>query len=194
MRPTLTLALAGVLATTAFAAPSAQAAPGDVIVTQTDARGDVRLRGYDGGLIDAQRRTIDIRKATVQERAGAVRMIVKLKKLTTARKFDQIIEVRMIPGNDDEFWSATAGFSPQNRALGYAFYSPTLDGDDVVSCDPLTAVVRRAKRTVYLDVPSKCLPKEPAKIIVGAYTGTFRGEGGGYSQDRLNLSGTHQLR
>lgn len=194
MRPSLALALAGALAATAVAAPSAQAAPGDVIVTQTDARGDVRLRGYDGGLTDAQRRTIDIRKVTVQERAGAVRMIVKLKKLTTARKFDQIIEVRMIPDNDDEFWSATAGFSPQNRAMGYAFYSPTLDGDDVVSCDPLTAVVRRAKRTVHLDVPSKCLPKDAAKIIVGAYTGTFRGEGVGYSQDRLNVMGAHQLR
>ena len=194
MRPTLTLALAGALATAAFAVPSVQAAPGDVIATQIDARGDVRLRGYDGGLTDAQRRTIDIRKVTVQERAGAVRMIVKLKQLTSARKFDQIIDVRMIPDNDDEFWSATAGFSPQNRALGYAYYSPTLDGDDVVSCDPLTAVVRRAKRTVRLDVPAKCLPKEAARIIVGSYTGTFRGEGVGYSEDRLNVRGTHQLR
>ena len=194
MRTTLTLALAGALATAALVAPSAQAAPGDVIVTQTDARGDVRLRGYDGGLTDAQRRTIDIRKVAVQERAGAVRVTVKLKKLTTARKFDQIIEVRMIPDSDDEFWSAAAGFSPQKRALGYAYYSPTLDGDDTVSCDPLTTVVRRAKRTVHVDVPSKCLPKEATRIIVGSYTGTFRGEGGGYSQDRLNVLGTHQLR
>ena len=192
MRPTLTLAAA--LATLALVAPSAQAAPGDVIVGQADARGDVRLRGNDGGLSDAQRRSIDMRKVTVSETAGGVRIVVKLKELTTARKFDQIIEVLMLPDNDEDVWSATVGFSPQNRALGYAFYSPTLDGDDVVSCDPLATVVRRAKRTVQIDVPSKCLPKERARIVVGSFTGTFRGEGVGYSEDRLNVRGTHQLR
>ena len=192
MRPARTLAVA--LAALALVVPSAQSAPGDVIVSQTDARGDVRLRGDDGGLSKAQRRSIDLRKVTLTQHAGGVRIAVKLKQLTTARKFDQIVEVLMLPDNDEDIWSTTVGFSPQNRALGYAVYSPTLDGDDVVSCDPLTTVVRRVKRTVRIDVPTKCLPKEPARIVVGSFTGTFRGEGVGYSEDRLNLRGAHQVR
>ena len=64
----------------------------------------------------------------------------------------------------------------------------------MVSCDPLATVVRRAKRTVQVDVPRKCLPKEPARLVVGSFTGTFRGEGVGFSADRLNVRGTHQLR
>jgi hypothetical protein len=190
-RPALAVAAALVAA---LVASPAQAAPGDMIVSQTDARGDVRLLSDDGGLTDAQRRSIDMRKVTVTEQAGGVRFSVKLKQLTTARKFDQIVEVRLLPDNDDDFWSTTVGFSPQNRTSGYAFYAPTLDGDDVVSCDPLITVVRRAKRTVHIDVPTKCLPKERARIEVGSFTGEFRGEGVGYSRDRLNVLGTHQLR
>ena len=190
-----TLAGIAALVAVALAIPAAQAAPGDVIVNQADARGDVRLRSYDGGLTDAQRRTIDMRKVTLQEQsAGAVRFRVKLKQITTARKFDQIILVTLLPDNDEDVWSASVGFSPQDKALGYAYYSPTLDGDDVVSCDPLTTVVRRAKRTVQVDVPRRCLPREPAVIVVGSYTGTFRAEGGGYSEDRLRVLGTHDLR
>lgn len=192
MRPTR--ALVAALATLALAAPFAHAAPGDVIVSQGDARGDVRLRADDGGLTDAQRRSIDLRKVTVKERAGGVRIAVKLKQLTQARTFDQILEVRMLPDNDEDIWSAVVGFSPQERTRGYALYAPTLDGDDVVSCDPLATVVRRAKRTVQIDVPAKCLPKKPARIVVGAFTGEFRGEGVGYSSDRLNVPGAHQLR
>jgi hypothetical protein len=192
-RPTSAALVA--LVAVGLAVPAAQAAPGDVIVSQADARGDVRLRNHDGGLTDAQRRTIDMRKVTVQEQsAGAVRFRVKLKQITTARKFDQIILVTLLPDNDEDVWSASVGFSPQDKALGYAFYSPTLDGDDTVSCDPLTTVVRRAKRTVQVDVPQRCLPKEPAVIVVGSYTGTFRGEGGGYSEDRVKVLGTHDLR
>lgn len=190
-----TLAAAATLVAATLALPAAQAAPGDVIVSQTDARGDVRLRSHDGGLTDAQRRTIDMRKVTIQEQSGgAVRFRVKLKQITTARKFDQIILVDLLPDNDDDFWSASVGFSPQDKALGYAYYSPTLDGDDVVSCDPLMTVVRRAKRTVQVDVPQRCLPKDAAVIAVGSYTGTFRAEGGGYSEDRLKVLGTHDLR
>ena len=190
-----TLAAAAALVAVALAVPAAQAAPRDVIVSQADARGDVRLRSYDGGLTDAQRRTIDMRKVTIQEHtAGSVRFRVKLKQITTARKFDQIVLVDLLPDNDEDVWSASIGFSPQDKALGYAYYSPTLDGDDVVSCDPLTTVVRRAKGTVQVDVPQKCLPKDPAVIVVGSYTGTFRGEGVGYSEDRLKVLGTHDLR
>lgn len=191
-RPTIAAAVAVIAA--ALVAPPAHAAPGDLIVSQTDDRNDVRLLRHDGGLTDAQRRSIDIRKVTVEETSGGVRFGVKIKQLTTARKFDQVLEVLLLPDNDEDIWSSTVGFSPQHKTLGYAFYSPTLDGDDVVSCDPLTTVVRRAKRTVQIDVPRKCLPKDPAVIKVGAYTAVFRGEGVGYSRDRLNVLGTYQLR
>jgi hypothetical protein len=188
-----TFAVAAALVAALVAAP-AQAAPGDVIVSQSDERGDVRLLRDSGGLTVSQRGSIDMRKVTVTEQAGGVRIAVKLKQLTTARKFDQIVEVRLLPDNDDDFWSTTVGFSPQNRESGYAYYAPTLDGDDVVSCDPLTTVVRKAKRTVQIDVPSKCLPKERARIDVGSFTGAFRGEGVGHSRDRLRVPGTYQLR
>jgi hypothetical protein len=187
-------AVAAAALVAAFLALPAQAAPGDLIVRQADDRGDVRLLRDSGGLSNSQRLSIDLRNVTVTEQAGGVRFSVKLKALTTAQKFDQIVEVRLLPDNDDDFWSTTVGFSPQNRTSGYAFYAPTLDGDDVVSCDPLTTVVNRSKRTVQIDVPTKCLPKERARIDVGSFTGEFRGEGVGYSRDGLKVPGTFELR
>jgi hypothetical protein len=188
--------LLAVVATLAVAlvAPPAPAAPGDVIVSQTDARGDVRLLSDDGGLTVGQRRSIDIRKATLKELAGGVRFSVKLKRLTTARRFSQVIYFQLVPDNDEDVWSTTVGFSPQNRASGYAYYSPTVDGDNVVSCDPLPTIVRRPNRTVQLDVPNKCLPKKPARIQVTTATGAFRGEGVGHSRDRLKIVGAYDLR
>ncbi len=187
-----TAATVGLLATS----PSvAHAAPGDTVVSVTDPAGDVKLYNDDGGLSDKQRRSIDLRKLTVKERAGGdMRFIVKLKQLTTSRRFDQIVEVRLLPTDPDAFWSATVGMSPQHRNLAYAFYSPTLDGDDTVSCDPLRAKVREARRTVSVDVPKRCLPKDPARVRVGSYTGHFRSEGVGYSRDRLKPPGSYDLR
>ena len=182
------------LALVALAVPTASAAPGDVIVSQTDKKGDVRLRSYDGGLTDAQRKSIDLQKGTVQEQSGAVRFKVKVKQITTAKKFDQVFQVTLTPDNDEDVWSTTIGFSPQHKTQGYAYYSPTLDGDDVVSCDPLKTVVRKKKRTVQIDVPQLCLPKKPAVIEFGGFTGVFRGEGVGYSEDYLKVLGTYDLR
>ena len=58
----------------------------------------------------------------------------------------------------------------------------------------LTADRLAKQEAVALDVPARCLPADPARIVLDTYTGLFRTDAGGWSHDRLVVSGRHRLK
>jgi hypothetical protein len=189
MRSRVLLAVVTILAV----ALPAVAAPGDRIVAARDARNDVRLVGDGGGLTPVQRRSIDLRLVTVDDAPGGVRFTSRLPRITTSKKFHQMVFVRLLPAaGSEEEWSGNVGFSPQLRELGFAYLNHP-DGS-FEGCDPLRAKVQPRRHQVSLRVPNRCLPTEEARIRVITLTGFFRSDGDAHSRDRLVVSGKHRLR
>lgn len=161
-----------------------------LVVSATDPTGDVKLLSDSGGLTVDQRKSIDLRKVTITDGADSTRFAFKIKRLTVAKSFEQMVFVTMrSPAGADPAYSADIGISAQTRDLAYAYYTPDVTGEDLVACDPLTAKVKPKLKVVLLDVPHACLPPDPVKIRVTSATGAFRSEGTGFSRDTLKILG-----
>ena len=175
----------------------AQAAPTQtsVIVTAADPPRDVRV--YAGqGPTASERGSIDLREVSVVARPNVVRFKVRLRQIRQTREFDQMVFIDLKPtATSDATWTATIGMSPQQPTTAYATLFLDDSGTDYRSCDPLPLTVLRRQDTLRLDVPTRCVPGEPARIKITSYTGYYRSDAGGpWSKDALHVSGAYLLR
>jgi hypothetical protein len=175
----------------------AQAAPTQtsVIVTAADPPGDVWVYAGDGPTA-SERGSIDLREVSVVARPNVVRFKVRLREVRQTREFDQMVFIDLKPTvASDATWTATIGMSPQQPTTAYATLFLDDSGTDYRSCDPLPLAVLRRQDTLRLDVPIRCVPREPARIKVTSYTGYYRSDAGGpWSKDALRVSGSYLLR
>jgi hypothetical protein len=177
-----------------IATPPAVAAKAPA-VSAADAAGDVKLLSDSGGLTVEQRRSIDLRKLTVNIRASSTRFVVKIRRITFSPDFEQMVFVTLrSPAGSSPAYRTDIGISAQTRDLAYANYLPDDTGEDVVVCDPLTAKVRPRLKVVLLDVPHECIPAGAVKIRLLSATGFFRSEGTGFSRDTMKVPGRHVLK
>lgn len=176
--------------TLGFGVPPAYAAEK---VSDEDAYNDVRLTERKG-LSRSNRVSIDVRKVEVREVGDRVRFIVTIKDIVRSKRFDQMFSFTLTPAaNSDDDWYGQVGFTSDGKSA-YAFLGSATNYDDFKSCDPLSAERRPARDKVFLDVPRRCVPGQPAKIRVLAQTGTFRSDAPTFSSDRANVSGLHDIK
>jgi hypothetical protein len=172
------------------APPIASASAPVVLVDARDAKNDVKH--LDNQFTPAQRASIDIRRVTISQQGSKVRFAVKLKAITSSKKFDQMVFIRLIPkGASTE--SGDIGFSPQSRDLGYANLTDDTTFDIIAVCDPLTAKAKPAMKLTFLDVPASCVPDGKVKVKVLTLTGIFRSDAPVHSKDVFRMPGRHDL-
>jgi hypothetical protein len=193
MKRRLTALIAFLSSVAVVAAPPAHA---DQVVAATDPAGDVQILSDAGGLSPSQRRSIDLQKLAVITGDDTTRFVIKLKQVLPRASFDQMVFVMIRSRGVTPVQRTDIGLTAQNstKSLSYAYFMPDATEEDLVSCDPLTARIRKAKRVVFLDVPQTCLPDAPAKIRLTSVTGTFRSDGTGYSRDTMKVPGTVLLK
>ena len=166
----------------------------EVLLSARDAKADVKIYPNDGPSTQL-RQSIDIRKLTIEDRGSKVRVVVKVKAITTSNQLDQMafLELRS-PAGSSSTAGGDIGFSPQSRALGYAYVDDGDSSDPVEQCDPIATKVQPKKRSFSLDIPIKCVPEGPMKVTLRTFTGIFRSDAGSWSGDVLKVPGTHTLR
>jgi hypothetical protein len=168
---------------------AAEAAVGDVVVSQADRWNDVQILPHPGpGRV--ARNSIDLRRFTLVEQKTGVRMAVQLKRLLLHNKYDQVVEIQMTPYDTDQTWFLDVAMSGQEPTASVASYSPSLDNPPE-SCGELTARVDPEAATVALFVPDDCLPDDPAVIKVFSSLGHFPQSGVGYALDKMRVRGGH---
>ena len=187
--------LASFLVVTPATLAQAAATQTSVIVTAADPPGDVRVDAGHGPTA-SERGSIDLREVSVVARPNVVRFKVRVREVRQTREFDQMVFIDLKPtATSDATWTATIGMSPQQPTTAYATLFVDDSGTDYRSCDPLPLTVLRRQDTLRLDVPTRCVPGEPARIKVTSYTGYYRSDAGGpWSKDVLRVSGGFLLR
>jgi hypothetical protein len=164
---------------------------GRPVVDQDDRAGDVKV--FDEGGTDpslTQNRSIDIRNFKVRPRGEGVRFELTIAKVLNSAKYLQILEVQFEAADPGQVWFLDALAVPQSPASGTAYYSPTLDADQAVSCQ---LRVSTKGRTVRIDVPADCVPREPGIMRAFAYLNDSRDPVPGFSEDSLRVSGRVDL-
>ena len=193
--PTLAVALAlVVLASPVIGSPAERSS--DYVVSVADKKNDVHFFVNAVGATPAERRTIDIRRLRVQERPGAVRFIIKLKQITTTKKFDQIAVLLLNPrGKTATDVSGEIGFSAQNRLVDSYAHIIGDSFDVIASCEPLNPKAKPKKREFRVDVPLECIPPGKLRISLGMVSGLgYAGEGKTlYSRDELRIFKPYRL-
>lgn len=161
------------------------------VVDARDTRGDVRIYHRVSGVPQAERRGIDIRRATVTQVGNKWRFEVRVKKLWLRRHYDQMAFAHLT--QVDGPWTSEVAMSPQHPSDAYAVRYDQ-DSLEYVHCDGVRSKSRRAQGRFWLVVPRRCVPVGPVRIRVIALTGTFRGDGWPWSRDDLAVPGSHTLR
>ncbi|UAL31148.1 hypothetical protein K8W59_06670 [Nocardioides rotundus] len=161
------------------------------VVTSYDESGDVRLYGRHL-LTTSEKKSVDLRRVTVQRVGDKARVIIRLRDVIRVRKFDQmlfvsLVERKDVPGGQ---WRTDAGFTTKGRD-SYVTYS-SVDGDRFESCN-LDVHVRPRKSLVSATVPWRCTAEGPVKVSVESLTGTFRSDATVFSRDRHSISGRHAI-
>lgn len=149
-----------------------------VLVSKKDRSGDVTL--YKPSLIStAQKKSIDIDKASVKALGnGKLRFTVRIKKLSTSRKWDQMAFFHAgPPGGDPQQVSIT--FKLRGSGGAYAY--------DSVSTQGCPLKVRRKGREAWVDVPRRCSPIAGKSLVLDTYAGHYQTDAPPYSHDRLRL-------
>ena len=159
-------------------------------ISVADKKNDVHFFVHADGATPAERRSIDIRRLTVVQRPDAVRFIVKIKQITTTKKFDQIAVLLLNQRRDTATGvSGEIGFSAQDRLVGS--YARIVDDnfDVVAACEPLNPKAKPKKGEFRVDVPLECIPPGHLRISLGMVAGEgYAGEGKTlYSRDALKI-------
>ena len=179
---------AGLLVAGPLPAPAHGAQP---VVDARDARGDVRIYHRVSGVPQAERRGIDIRRATVTKVGNRFRFEVRVKRLWLRRPYDQMAFVHLT--QVDGPWTSEVAMSPQQPSRAYAVRYDQ-ESFEYVNCDGVRTKSRAAQARFWVVVPKRCVPAGPVRIKVITLTGTFRGDGWPWSRDNLAVPGRHTLR
>lgn len=175
MRPWLAL-----LATTAvlLGGTSAPAQAKDTtLLSKTDKRGDVSI--YKGKKISkTKKKSIDIDRASIVRLSnGKYRYKVRIKKVYTSRKWDQMVFFDAVGGSPRTY--ASVGFKTRNSGGAYASNSATED-----TC---RLAVKRKGREFWVDVPARCAAYDGDAVKVTTATGHYQSDAPLYSRDTLSL-------
>lgn len=167
-----------------------------MLASAKDPRGDVRIHQRIRGLTTQERKSIDLRRVTVEARGPVTRFTVLLGDVRRTRGWDQMVFVSFKqPASSDGEFSGSVGFSPQAAASSYAYLYFGTDGTDFESCDPLRAKVAWQRDEVSLDVPRRCMPASDAVVSVNSMSGYFRSDAAGpWSSDRARFPDPIALR
>lgn len=179
---------AGLVVAGPLTSPARGAQP---VVDARDTKGDVRIYRRVSGVPHAERRGIDIRRATVTQVSNRFRFEVRVKRLWLRRHYDQMAFVHLT--QVDGPWTSEVAMSPQQPSRAYAVrYDP--ESSEYVNCDGVRSSSRAAQARFWLVVPKRCVPVGPVRMRVITLTGTFRGDGWPWSRDDLRAPGRHTLR
>jgi hypothetical protein len=192
------LVAAGVLATGVVggAAP-AQASP---MVDKGDRHGDVEVVGDTQGIDPAVLDSVDLRHVTVTRQRGNVRVVVRLKEVLPAGRWFQQVGLSVVPpgGWAAPPWLFLVSATPQHLGSAGAIYveiGEEEDGPDDEGNELFCRVVAsKGEHVVRLEIPDRCLPPGPGKLVVGAVLLDKRGDGLPVAQDELGVGGLVDLR
>lgn len=170
LRPVVAVAVVLLLAAPADAATT--------LLSKKDAKGDVTL--YRSSFITAaQKKSIDIEKASVKVLGnGKYRFTVRIKKIHTTRKWDQIALFHAGPSGGDPQQVAVT-FKVRGSSGAYAY--------DSVSTEGCPLKVRRKGREAWVDVPRRCAPQSGQNVVLDTYAGHYQTDAPPYSHDRLRM-------
>jgi len=162
------------------------------VVTSIDPRADVRLTPRKH-LTRTQKLSIDLRRVTVQRVDRSARIILEIRNVLRAKKFDQMFFVDWSehPDTLGGAWAGQVGFTSKGR-YSYSYYS-NADSSSYENCGAQIAV-RPKREEVVATVPWRCVPVGPLRIRVRAITGHFRTDGPAYSRDLHAIAGYHVIR
>ena len=173
--------------------PSTSSAPA-LILSARDPRGDVRIASGDGPATTL-RRSIDLRKLTIEQVGNRIRFTVKIGRvLPVSQDFDQMVLMTIgpRPGSGDD-WSGDLGFAVQQPRSAFAYVDQDGTGTDFESCDPLRSTSQASSKTMVLDVPVQCVPSGEAKVRLRTVAGFFRSDAGFFASDSLTVPGVVSL-
>lgn len=189
--PALLLALLMAASTLVVATPALSQAATNNVVVANDPPADAFIARRKGITL-AQKRSVDIRRTTVQRVDSRARFIIKIRDVMRRPRFDQMFFIRMrehtnTPGGA---WIGDVGFTSKGR-YSYAIYSNE-SGTRYNECG-VAISIRPIRNEVVATVPWRCVPEGPLRISVDTYTGTFRSDAPWFSRDRQVVSGWHTI-
>lgn len=148
------------------------------LLNKADKRGDMKIY-KNKHLSKAKKKSIDLERASITRLAnGKYRYKVRIKKIYTSRKWDQMVFFdSSIVGRATTYTSV--GFKTRNSGGAYAYNSTTED-----SC---RLAVKRKGRDVWVDVPSRCAAYDGDVVKVNTAAGHYQSDAPLFSEDRLTL-------
>ncbi|MXG88252.1 hypothetical protein [Nocardioides flavescens] len=184
--------LAVLLAASAAGQGGPVAADGGDSITHEDARNDVRIATGEPGLGRDSRHSVDLTRLTVVPGAEGSTYALRLRRVTTAERFDQYFFLYVETAGD----GLPFGFLMLKASdlRGEMVVEGTDDPEGYVSCR-VRATVADRRHSLIFTVPSRCTPAGPVTIEMLAYT-TPRGRKGGevvWSRDRVRIPGLVDL-
>lgn len=174
-------------ATLAVTSPAPAHADTRNVATVVDPTGDVALTTRTR-LTRAEKKSIDLRRVSVQRVDNQARFIVAIRDVMRVQKFDQAFFIRMRehPHAPGGAWAGDVGFTSKGR-YSYAYY-----GDDSgyggTNCN-VAVTTRPVRNEIVATVPWRCVPEGPLRISVESLTGHFRSDAPLYSRDRATFAG-----